>query len=122
GLNSRGVVVSSSLARRDVAGRLGGFAQSVEMRLRLGAAGADAVGERLDQGVERGIARETENVPQPVGLAPRHDFVAAVVAVATNRDACVRPGLVVTSVPKVPIWKVCYINMLWHASRHNILI
>jgi len=31
-------------------------------------------------------------------------------------------GLVVTSVPKAPIWKALYFNILWLTWRDNILI
>jgi hypothetical protein len=39
-----------------------------------------------------------------------------------NPQAHYQPGLVVTDVPKVPIWKALSINGLRHGVRSNLLI
>lgn len=47
-------------------------------------------------------------------------FAHYMAILATNRSLGV--GLVVTSVPKVPIWKARYFNSLFPRSTDNILI
>src|SRR6202012_3373794 len=49
------------------------------------------IGERLHHLIEHRVARQTEDVVQVVGLAPRHHLAAAIVAVAADGDAGVRP-------------------------------
>ena len=51
------------------------------------------IGDRFDQPVKHGVAREAEDVVQPIGLAPRHHLRTTVMAVAANGQARVGPML-----------------------------
>src|SRR5271165_4359056 len=71
----------------------GGSARRIATRraCALGTPHPHVVGNRLHHLVEHGVAGQTEDIVQAVGLAPCHHLAAAVVAVATDRDARVGP-------------------------------
>ena len=60
-------------------------------RLGFGATHPDIVGGGLDQAAQHGVAGQAEHIIHIVGLAPRHHFGAAIVAVATDRQPRGRP-------------------------------
>jgi hypothetical protein len=73
-------------------GRVAGLGKTTQnLGLALGPAHPDIVGGRLDQAVEHDIAGEPENVVDTVGLAPRHRFRAAVMAITAQGDVGRRP-------------------------------
>src|SRR5215216_6439969 len=55
------------------------------------AAGANVVGRRIDQPVEHGVAGQTEDEVDAILVAPLHDLRASVMAIASDRDAGLRP-------------------------------
>src|SRR5215216_741072 len=57
------------------------------------AAGANVVGRRIDQPVEHGVAGQTEDEVDAILVAPLHDLRAAVMTVAADGDAGLRPVL-----------------------------
>ena len=63
------------------------------LNLFLGSANPDIIGGLLDQSVEDFVAGQAENVIDPVGLAERHHFRAAVMAVAADGQPRMWPML-----------------------------
>src|SRR3954452_6423588 len=55
------------------------------------AAGANVVGRRIDQPIEHSIAGQTEDEVDAILVAPLHDLRAAVMTVAADGDAGLRP-------------------------------
>src|SRR3954470_6281327 len=54
-------------------------------------AGTNVVGRRIDQPVEHSVAGQTEDEVDVVLIAPFHDLRASVMAIASDRDAGLRP-------------------------------
>src|ERR1043166_6452880 len=54
-------------------------------------AGANVVGHRIDQPVEHGVAGQTEDEVDAILIAPLHDLWASVMAIASDRNARLRP-------------------------------
>jgi hypothetical protein len=54
-------------------------------------AGADVVGDFVDQAVEDDVAGQSEDEANAVFFAPRHHLLATVMAIAANGDVRLRP-------------------------------
>jgi hypothetical protein len=65
--------------------------QCNQLRLCFSTLRPHRVGERFHHLLEHDVAGQTEDVVQAVGLAPRHHLMAAVMTIATDGDARVRP-------------------------------
>src|ERR1700720_4136984 len=71
-----------------------GLGKAAQARLLVErATGANVVGCLIDQPVEHGVARQTEDEVDAILVAPLHDLRAAVMTVAADGDARRRPVL-----------------------------
>src|ERR1700722_9375099 len=89
----RRTALACASARRNQPASTGGSLRrsATSYRLRFSTLRAHRVGERFHHLLEHDVAGQTEDVAQAVGLAPRHHLMAAVMTIATNGDARVRP-------------------------------